>query len=481
MSSPWNGLKLVARSLLEKRVLNWTTPQIFDRQRQHLQKMIAWAKERSPFYAERLRHIDAANPDLSKIPPLNKSDLMTNFDRIVTDPRLNRAAIEEFMADPDRVGEWYLGEFAVARTSGTQGQKAIIVQNRAMLNLLFALQMSRASKLPATPLSAMARLFHRARLAVITIGPGFYPSAVALAHAPDEMRMFVDRLWIKHVEPLDDIVEELNGFQPNVLLGYANTLERLARESLAGRLRISKTDLRQIINISEPLSAGARRLIEDAFDAPVANNYSLGECNALSDGCPLGHGMHQNADWAVLEVVDADYRPVPPGTPGQKVLITNLYNTVEPLIRYEVEDMVTMSPDPCPCGCPLPLIKSVEGRTDEVVWIRVGDHFRPVHPYVFVDVLDEAVALGFYQIKQVQRNRFVLTASPAPHRTLIHEHLADTLRIGLHRFGLADVIHVDVEITDEVRPDPRSGKLKRITSVIGPPQDMNPCVECAPA
>ena len=147
--------------------------------------------------------------------------------------------------------------------------------------------------------------------------------------------------------------------------------------------------MRQVINMSEPLSNGARHLVGEAFGVPVTNNYATGECMALSMGCPQAHGMHLQADWAILEVVDRRHRPVPAGERGEKALLTNLYNTVQPFIRYEIQDVVTMSPSPCPCGSPLPLILKVEGRTDEMVWIRDGSGYRQVHPYVFVDVLDE--------------------------------------------------------------------------------------------
>ena len=87
--------------------------------------------------------------------------------------------------------------------------------------------------------------------------------------------------------------------------------------------------------MSEPLSDGARRLITDTFGLPVTNNYASGECMALSTGCPQGHGMHLQADWAILEVVNRHNEPVAAGEPGEKVLLTNLYNTVQPFIRYE--------------------------------------------------------------------------------------------------------------------------------------------------
>jgi phenylacetate-coenzyme A ligase PaaK-like adenylate-forming protein len=202
---------------------------------------------------------------------------------------------------------------------------------------------------------------------------------------------------------------------------------------------------------------------------------------ALSTGCPKGHGMHVQADWVILEVVDRNNHPVELGQPGEKVLITNLYNTVQPFIRYEVGDIVTMSPTRCPCGSPLPLILQVEGRTDEIVWVRAGDRYREVHPYVFLSVLDECAGVGAYQIVQTQRNHFELRAAPAPGRTLSRKALQDIMDHGLERFGLADLVHFDVEVTDDIAPDPRTGKLRRITSRVGKPEEVAETAAPAPA
>jgi phenylacetate-coenzyme A ligase PaaK-like adenylate-forming protein len=170
--------------------------------------------------------------------------------------------------------------------------------------------------------------------------------------------------------------------------------------------------------------------------------------------------------------VDREYQPVPPGQRGDRVLVTNLYNTVQPFIRYELPDAVTLSPTPCPCGSPLPLIREVAGRADEVVWIREGNRYRQVHPYVFIDVLDEHPPLGWYQVVQRERNRFLLRAAPAPRRHLSRDELHALLESGMRRFGLGGLVEFDVEITDQLTPDPKSGKLKRITSRLGPPADV---------
>ena len=465
-------LRFLVRALWEKRVRRMSPAMIQALQRRRLRRLVAWAKTHSPFYTERYRDIDPGRFELSRLPTVTKTEMMEHFDEFLTDRRLRRADIEDFLSDPDRLGQWYQGRYAVSRTSGTQGLPALIVQDRGTMELLFALQLGRDKAFRTGPLAALVRLFRPARLAVVTIGRGFYPSAAALAYAPAAACRFVNRLWLTHIEPLADVTDQLNRFQPEVLLAYANVLEILAREALAGRLRLRHgAPLRQIINMSEPLSAGARQLIQDAFGLPVTNNYATGECMALSIGCPQGHGMHLQADWAVLEVVDREGRPVPPGQPGEKVLLTNLANTVQPFIRYEIQDVVTMSPTPCPCGSPFPLILKVEGRTDEVVWVRDGDRFREVHPYVFIDVLDEYAPLGWYQLIQQERNRFLLRAVPAPHRHLSGEELRQVVGRGLRRFGLADLLRVDVEITDRLAPDPKSGKLKRITSRVGPPAE----------
>jgi phenylacetate-coenzyme A ligase PaaK-like adenylate-forming protein len=465
-------LQLVTMAVREKRVLHKRPDQILAMQRQRLRSLVVAAKERSPFHSNRLKHIDPNRFELRDLPTLTKTEVMRNFDNFLTDRRLRLAELEEFVSDPSRLGQWYLGEFAPSRTSGTQGLKAMIVQDKHMMELLFAVQIVRGSTLRSGPVAIVKRLCEKVRLAVLTIGRGFYPSASMLAYAPQATNAFIHRIWLQHYEPLAEVEEQLNRFRPHILLAYATVLERLAREELAGRLQLGRTGaLQQIINMSEPLSTAAWQLIRNAFGVVVTNNYGLGECMALTTGCPQGHGMHVNADWAVLEVVDHQNRPVEQGQPGDKVLITNLYNHIQPFIRYEVEDIVTLSPTPCLCGSPLPLVAKVEGRTDESVCVQANGQFRQVHPYVFVDVLDECPQIGFYQIVQVERNRFILRAAPAPGSRVTTDEIEGIMRRGLARFKLADVIHFDVEISPDIAPDAQSGKLKRITSKVGPPED----------
>lgn len=460
-------LQFIARGLRERKVPHRSRAWIEAIQTERLRKLIAVASQQSPFYAERLRGVDPERFTLADLPTVTKTELMGSFDQVVTDRTLRRGDVEEFLSDPARLGQWYRGKYAVCRTSGTQGEPALIVHDRSMIDLHYLIQMARCTVLRSDPLSLVSHVVNPNRMAAITAGRSFGPSAFTLAYAPAASRWFVKHRWFPQIEPLDEVVAQLNEYQPHILLAYAGVHETLAREALAGRLRL--THLCQVSNISEPLSAIARRSIGEAFRVPVLDFYAAGECLALSAGCKEGHGIHLNADWAILEVVDRQGQPVAPGQPGEKVFLTNLYNTVQPFIRYEIPDVVTMSPTPCPCGNPMPLILRVEGRTEDTVWIADAERFRRLDPYIFLDILNLHPALGPYQVIQQQRNAFLLRAAPAQGRSLSREELIRSMRAGLQQYQLDRLIEFDVEIVPSLPADPRSGKLKRIISRVGPP------------
>jgi phenylacetate-coenzyme A ligase PaaK-like adenylate-forming protein len=115
----------------------------------------------------------------------------------------------------------------------------------------------------------------------------------------------------------------------------------------------------------ETLTDPVRKRIERAFGCSVSNYYGSSEAIGLTFECRC-HRLHVNSDWYVLEPVDEHDQPVPAGQLSHAVLVTNLANRVQPLIRYKMGDRVTISPDPCPCGSPFPVIEVI-GRTDEIL------------------------------------------------------------------------------------------------------------------
>jgi phenylacetate-CoA ligase len=75
----------------------------------------------------------------------------------------------------------------------------------------------------------------------------------------------------------------------------------------------------------------------------------------------------------IFESVDEASRPVMPGTPGAKVLVTTLYDSPLRLIRYEISDVVTLEADPCPCGRPYRRLASLDGRREDTLTLLAAD------------------------------------------------------------------------------------------------------------
>lgn len=441
-------------------------------QEKRFRELLAFAIQHSAFYRKSFHGIDLGRCQAADLPTLNKRDMMAHFEEIVTDPAIKLADLQRFIDDPANLGKYYLGKYAVCHTSGSQGQPAVVVQDRQAMATAFAAQVARGNAVPKNCFNLLKGLFWRSRLAVVTLRRGFYPSGAAFEYMPPAMYVFTDVLRLSQSDGMEQVVRQLNRFRPHYLSAYASVLEMLAREEKAGRLRLREAGcLRQVTNMSEPLPVSSREIIQGVFGVPVVDNYAMAECMALSNGCLSHPGSHINMDLAMFEVVDENNRAVPPGVTGSKVLITNLYNRVQPLIRYEIGDVLTLGAEPCPCGSNLPVIRSIQGRTKDKFWIRDGTGYREVLPYVFMAPLLHCLDLGEYQIVQTARNAFLVRLAPLNTDQLDLERVQRVLKQGMEHEGLADLVHLNFEVVAAIRPDLRSGKVKRMLSQVGPPPE----------
>lgn len=441
-------------------------------------KLLNYANENSPYYRKQFQGIDLNTCSITDLPTLTKAQMMENLDGILTDRAVRRADLERFMSDPSNVGAYYQGNYAVCHTSGSQGQPAIIVQDKPAILTTFAAQFARGTPVTRRFLPFLQKFFNPARFAIITQKPGFYPSSTFFNYFPERARRYIKLQRLSVFDPPEVLVEKLNSFQPNFITGYTSALETITRELQDGRLKLNG-DLQQMTNISEPLPEAIAQRVEKAFGVHITNVYSMAECMALTCGCQATHGSHLNDELAFLEVVDANNRPVPKGTAGSKVLLTNLYNLAQPIIRYEIDDVVTISEERCECGSLLPLVKAVEGRAKDQFWVDVNGEIRDLPYYVFLLALHTETDLAEHQFLQTGVNKFVLRAAPIAGRTLSAEKLRDLIQRSVTAEGLADVITFDIEIVDKIAPE-QSGKVRRAKNVFGPPPSVpNPAREMA--
>jgi phenylacetate-coenzyme A ligase PaaK-like adenylate-forming protein len=252
----------------------------------------------------------------------------------------------------------------------------------------------------------------------------------------------------------------LNEFRPTHLTGYASTLHELAHQIEEGRLSL-KPELEQVVNISECLLPQARERYVELFGAPVLDDYAMGECLFLSNGCPTSGGMHVNADWAILEVVDEENREVPAGTRGAKVLITNLANLLQPLIRYEIGDLLTMADQPCSCGSQMPLIARVEGRDSDLLTVQTDWGVREISAGLVQVAVEALLDVREYQLVQMDDNRVRVSLEPLPEAAFDLEKANQVVGDQLRANGIDAQRSIELEVVKELaRPD--DSKFKRV-------------------
>lgn len=475
----FDTLRFCLNSFRLNRIPRKAPEQVMALQKRRLHRIVQFVIRHSPFYRDKYRGIDPRSFELADLPPTNKREIMAHFDQMVTDPAVRRVELEAFIDDASNLGKLFKGRFAVSHTSGSQGQPILLVQDRRLFNLLFGIQMTRGNaKGQTTPAEAIRKFLYPARLAVVMLKRGFYPSASTFEYMPKAAKTFVKILRLSQTDP--DLIDRLQEFQPTVLTAYAGVLETLAKEAEAGRLNLNP-HLTQVVNNSEMLSERARLRIESAFRVRVMDNYATGECTFLSNGCPTDHGAHVNADWAILEVVDEHYQPVPDGTPGKKVLITNLANTVQPFVRYEVDDVLTMSTQPCRCGNRLPRIERIDGRASDALWIHDGIQFRQVPPYVFKKSFLHTREVREWQAVQYERNRFKVRLELLPGAELDEERAWKSLHRYLDQYGFRNLLDIQLEVVPALTSDPVTGKFRHTLSLIGPPSEFPQTTQAASA
>lgn len=367
---------------------DWTSQQLSAYQNQRLQSLVRHAVKRSPFYKELFAGIDPDRPiRLEDLPTVDKKTLMANFDRVVTDPRLRLAEIEDHLTRLER-DEYYLGRYRVLSTGGSSGLTGIFVYSRKEWIVILAAMQRMGRYMDLGP-----RLPDRLRICTI----GAHHPRHGTSRVPESMDFGLAILQrLEATDSIEKLSGRLQAFQPEVLFAYPSIGALLALEQLDGRLRISP---RVVVTSAEVCTEDMKEKMQKAWGTTPFNTYSMTEAPFLSTNCTHDKGIHIFEDLAILEVVDEHGRRVPDGELGHKVLLTNLFSYTQPLIRYEITDMVRMSPEPCPCGRPFRLLESIEGRCDDILELE-GLHGPPkrVHPLAFRSCLGAIHELRQYQV-----------------------------------------------------------------------------------
>jgi phenylacetate-CoA ligase len=430
----------------------WDRQTLMRYQRERLRELIEHAVAHSPYYRETLGE-DAAEAPLQELPILTKATMMERFDELVTDPRLRRAPIEAHLSGREP-GADYAGEYALVTTSGTTGARGVFAYERRDMTVSLAATLRILGRLGVGPgtrvvgIGSPSPLFMSRRV--------FAGLQAGAAERPPDLSVLT---------PIPQLVASLNDYRPEALVGYPTVIAMLAEEQLAGRLRIEP---RAVGVGSEVLAADQEARILAAWDAALGNAYVATEVCPIAASCPERVGLHVCEDMAVVEVVDSEGRPVAPGVPGDRVLVTNLVNRAQPLIRYEISDSVTLAEGPNPTGMPWRRLAAVDGRVGEILRLR-GDGGREVdvHPHRLRGPLATAADVLQYQFA-FDGDRLTVALVL---RSGAEPGTAEAVRAGLERvLRAAGAVGVSIEarVVPEIAREPGgAAKLKQVKVTAG--------------
>jgi phenylacetate-CoA ligase len=165
--------------------------------------------------------------------------------------------------------------------------------------------------------------------------------------------------------------------------------------------------------------------------------------------------MHITAEDIIVEIVDGEGTPQPPGAAGE-IVVTHLATGSFPFIRYRTGDVGVLDDSICTCGRGLPLIKEIQGRTTDFVVAQDG---TVMHGLALVYVVRDLPGIVKFKIVQesVDYTKVLLVAGADFDRgnaARIRTAMAQRLGAG---------VTIDVEFVDDI-PAEASGKYRYVVS-----------------
>lgn len=429
---------------------SWTREQLRSHQREALRRTLEHALRHSRFYAEHLGAAGVrADSPVEALPVLDKRTMVEHFDDLVCDPRVRLADLQRFLEAGGGAG-LFAGEFRVLRTGGSSRIPGVFVYGRTEWPAVVS------SLLRSFEMIGIRPKVPRRRVSTL-LAPGAVHMASRISATIDIGLNATQRLAV--TQPVQELVDGLNAHGPQVLGGYPSLVAVLAAEQLEGRLRIAPE---HVITSSEPRTPEMTDRMRAAWGVEPYEMYASTETGGIvAADCPQHRGLHLFEDACIVEVVDAEGRPVPDGEEGERVLVTNLLTRTQPIIRMELTDVVRVLPEPCPCGRPHRLIAPVQGRSDDVLELpAAGGGTVAVHPMAFASL---GTVPGVREFQVVQRADGLHVTVAAPAGNGVAGHVRDAVRAALEPVGVAGDLEPRVELVDAIVRDPaRAGKVKLV-------------------
>jgi phenylacetate-CoA ligase len=435
-----------------KRTERLSIAQIQNLQAKRFRKLLRHVLQCSRFYKSyynqhgiNIENIDSIS--VTDLPPISKQMMMDHYDDFVCDRSLKRTNIEEFLSGSAKPKEKYRNSYTVIHTSGSCGTISLFVYGPEDWAVIKALVVARV-------VNSVPRVTRKVKFAFIGATDGHYAGVSLASDVPEPLARF---LPLSINSPLEIIDHKSNAFYPDVLSGYSSGIYLLAQEQLKGNVAIRPE---RIICTSDPLTHEMRHTIKQAFGGEPINFYAASESLSMAAQCERREDLHMFTDWHIFEAVDDEFRPVAAGSPGN-LLLTNLYNYTQPLIRYQMHDEVVINQQPCGCKLPFPIMRNVAGRQEEFLWFDTADGKRDyLHPIVLVELF--VAGLKKFQVIQTQRNEMLMKVMVEGNQAAVLAAIRRRMQEIFSGKKLDTTVKLNLEVVQDIPNDPITGKYKLI-------------------
>jgi phenylacetate-CoA ligase len=315
-------------------------------QLRRLQSTVAWVYERVPYYREQLEARGVRPRDI----------------KTLADVRLLPFTDKTALRDTYPFGLFAVPLEEVVRlhsSSGTTGKPIVVGYTRGDINTWTDL----------TARVACAAGVHRGDLVDMSFLYGMFTGGWGMHYG-------IERIGATIIPAGSGSTERhimmMRDFGTTVLVATPSYALYLAEVGEGMGVDFSELPLRLGLFGGEPVSAAAKREIEERLGIVATDNYGLSEVMGpgVSGECQCHAGQHIAEDHLLWEVVDPETgEPVAEGEQGE-IVFTSLTKEAFPVLRYRTHDLTRVTTDRCECGRTLARMEPVRTRTDDMLIIR---------------------------------------------------------------------------------------------------------------
>ena len=213
------------------------------------------------------------------------------------------------------------------------------------------------------------------------------------------------RQWIQNLIPIDILHLDEENLQkirqrlkhkPYIAgcLGYASTYEYLARYIGQTDDTSSMYPMKCVISGSEVLSMESKEMLKKVFGCRVIDRYSNQENGFLAQTDDMSDEFIVNTASFAIEVLKQDSdESVKVGEVG-RIVVTDLYNYVVPLIRYDTGDLAVLDKLD---GQYATKLKTIQGRRVDTIYDTMGRRMTPHTLSVYMDKYEKLKQYQFIQ------------------------------------------------------------------------------------